>query len=123
MKKSNIEVTYDYKDFVVFHTTCKCGDTSHILGTVVEDDDENPYPQVALYFPCGRFEVHRTWINLPKRICKRIIDACKILFTGKLDVDDEFMFREESHVKDFRSALDEAINQVEDAIKSKEAKV
>ena len=123
MKKANIEVTYDYKDFVVFHTTCKCGDNSHVLGTIVEDDDENPYPETALYFPCGRFEVSRTWLNLPKRIYKRIIDSFKVLFTGELDVSDEFMFRDKSHVKDFRSNLDEAIKQVEDAIKSKKAEI
>lgn len=123
MKKQNIEVTYDYKDFVGLHTNCKCGDNAHILGVIVEDDDENTHPIVTLCFPCGRFEVNRTWLNLPKRIYKRIIDSFKVLFTGELDVEDEFMFRDKSHVKDFRSNLDEAIKQVEDAIKSKKAEV
>ncbi len=127
MKKSNVEVTYDSKDFVIFKTTCQCGSNNHTLTVCVEDlnvkSKGEAYPFITFDFECGRFEIDRSYENLLERIWRRIEDACKILFFGELRVDESFIFRDDNHLKDFRNALEEAIKQVEEYKKSKEAKV
>ena len=121
MEKRNIEVIYDSDDFVEFRTTCQCCSDDHELTVIVEVEDWNKKdknspsrPMVLLCFKCGRFEdpVHD---NFFKRLWKRIKDACKILFTGYLDLEGDFIFRDDetNHLRDFRSALGEAITQVE----------
>ena len=115
MKESNFEKTYESQDMVMFRTTCWCGSDEHILHVTVDDwnnCEKDPHPVVTFDFNCKRRDNH--FSKGLEKIWERIKDACKILFTGQLVVDESFIFRDENHLRDFRSALDEAIKQVED---------
>lgn len=115
--KSNIETTMDDNDFVMFKTTCDCNSDNHSLTVIVEKLGENDYrPLVSLYFKCSRVDKDS---NFFKNMWKRIKDSLQILFTGYLDIDEEFIFRDNDHLKDFRNTLEEAINQVESVGKTK----
>ncbi len=126
MKKSNVEVTKDFKTFVIFQSTCECGDSDHTLRVMVEDWGEKwnePKNVMAtFFFKCGRFETNIE-DSFFKRMWYRIKDACKILFTGYLVLDEEFIFRDREHLKDFTNTLEEAVNQIEEYVKSKETEV
>ena len=122
MKESNFEKTYDSNDMVMFQTTCQCGSDDHILHVTVEDwhdGKDEPLPVVTFDFKCKRRDAgYRE--GFFEKIWERIKDACKILFTGQIVVDGSFIFRYgDNHLKDFRSALDEAIRQVEECSKAK----
>ena len=111
--KSNIETERDDEDFIMFKTTCDCSSNDHSVGVIVETlgkDDKRPL--VSLYFKCGRRD-HYINTNIFQRIFRRISDSLKILFTGYLDLDEEFIFRDTKHLRDFRNTLEEAIKQVE----------
>ena len=130
MKKSNVEILCDYEDFVEFRTTCQCCSDNHELTVIVEDWNEKdksspPRPMVSFCFTCGRYE-NSIDDNFFKRLINRFKDALKIIFTGELHLDGDFIFRDDetNHLKDFRNTLDEAIKQVEECKQqSKETKV
>ena len=129
MKKSNSEILYDSDDFVEFRTTCQCCSDNHELTIIVEDwnkkDKNSPSrPMVSFYFNCGRYE-NSIDDNLFKRLINRFKDAFKIIFTGELHLDGNFIFRDDetNHLRDFRNTLNEAIQQVENCKQTEEIKV
>ena len=135
MQRSDIEITMDDNDFIMFKTTCNCSSDDHNL-TVIVEKDEPGNPMFTLYFktnwndgwnnsyPHGwdknekilrrlkryAFDIPRYYVI---KIWQRVKVASKILFTGWFDVDDEFMFRNPEHATNFRKTLEEAIEQVE----------
>lgn len=122
--KSNIEIERDEDDFIMFKTTCDCSCNNHSIGVIVEKlDKKDTRPLVSLYFECGWRE-HYINFNIFQRFWQRIKAALKILFTGELYLDEEFIFRDINHLREFRNTLEEAILQIErNSDTSKETKV
>ena len=116
--KNKIEMVMDKKDFIMFKTTCQCTDDNHTISVVVEAiNKDDPKPLVSLFYGCGWREEqiynNNTIINIFQRFWQRIKAALKILFTGELYLDEEFIFRDTQHLREFRNTLEEAILQVE----------
>ncbi len=108
MKRSNIEITRDNDDWVMFKTTCECGLPDHSLSVIVQRPCGNE-PLASLFFECIRTDSEEGFF---KKIRARIADACHILFTGFLKVDEEFLFRDRAHLEDLLAALRDAADQV-----------
>lgn len=109
MRDSTHEILVDTKNWVSFKTTCACQDTDHDLTVIVEPYDVGE-PTVSLYFTMVRTEDPD--LSFIEKFFGRIKDAWKIITTGFLKTEGEFIFRSSKHFKDFNDILNEAVNQV-----------
>jgi len=125
MQRSNVETTYDGRDFVMFKSTCSCGSNSHSVTVSAECDGEangksvsvnadskgeKPPALVSLFFECEWLDSpYAKWHNI---LWSRLKAAFRLLFTGVLPVEGEFVFRSGEHLEDFQNALKAAVDQV-----------
>ena len=112
-KSKNVEILSDYDDFVMFKTTCACNSDDHTLSVIVEKGSDLPDSpiQSSIYFKVSWRETFTG--NIFQKIADRLKAVFNILFKGYLELDEEFLFRDDNHFKNFRDVLEEAINQVE----------
>ena len=87
----------------VWRTTCNCmGDD--VLTFTVATDDEYPEVYLEVYMDCS--DNYRRW-DEPKwsrpfrSFLERIKVACRVIFTGNIQVSGAFMFRGEKHIDEF----------------------
>jgi len=111
MKPSNVEVISDTDTWKMFKTSCSCSCPNHQLTVCVEKwDKEDKHPIISLYFEVGwRDKYHDSWL---KRIKRKITTAYNVLFKGYINYDEEFIFRDENHFRDFIIAQLEAHREV-----------
>lgn len=120
MTQGNIEIERDGEHFVMFRTTCDCGGNDHAIRVIV-DPVGDVAVMASLYYECGWMDIYSDpwW----KKICRRIRDAAKILFKGRLFIDEEFIFRSDGHLDDFVKALQEASAQMKFHMEERRKKV
>ena len=115
MKKSNVEIEMDREDFVIFKTTCACSLPEHTMRVTVEKHGEaDSAPVVSIFYEClcSDFGAKGGWLD---KLRLRIKAAATVLATGCVKADEEFLFRDSEHLKDFVQTLEEAVRQVEGA--------
>ncbi|MBR6467938.1 MAG: hypothetical protein IKT16_07265 [Desulfovibrio sp.] len=113
MQRSNVEIQRDMEDFVLFNTTCECCLPQHAITVSVERwGDTDSMPMVSMYFTCACSDFG-TEGSLLDKLRRRIQAAAKILWTGSVETQGSFIFRDREHVQDFVATLQEAVRQVE----------
>lgn len=105
MTFGNIEIERDHDHYVMFRTTCDCGSNDHAVRVIVDLVGDIAV-MASLYYECGWMDLYSDpwW----KKMLRRLKDAAKILFKGRLFLDEEFIFRSDGHLDDFIQALQEA---------------
>ena len=97
MNRSDIETTYLSDNCIIFKTTCSCehGSVTVIIDKLSESEND---PLCSLLFTTSydserNIDVYDPWyIRLPKIVWSRFITCLKIIFTGRIDCDEEFIF-------------------------------
>jgi hypothetical protein len=113
MQRSNVEIQRDMEDFVMFKTTCECCLPNHAITVSIErSGDTDSMPMVTMYFTCACSDFDAEGSLLDK-LWRRIQTAAKILWTGSVETQGSFIFRDREHVQDFAAPLQEAVQQVE----------
>ncbi len=113
MQRSNVEIQRDMEDFVMFKTTCECCLPNHAITVSIErSGDTDSMPMVTMYFTCACSDFDAEGSLLDK-LWRRIQTAAKILWTGSVETQGSFIFRDREHVQDFATPLQEAVQQVE----------
>lgn len=104
MRESNLEILHNSDDLKIFKTTCQCTSEDHTIDVIVEKlSKTDTFPMATLMFKS---------LIYPKTIWERIKVACCVLFKGYYDSEEEFIFRDETHLMHFSSALYQAIKEV-----------
>jgi len=138
MKKiGNLETQGDFKDSIWFKTSCRCGMRDHICEVNIDIDKEESFEKIISM----NFYIDTNWadkwdyyssnwskwdrltyhISRPFRVFWKRFKACmRLMFTGYIEMSTEFMFRDESHARDFAEALIEGADYVKNKEKEKE---
>ena len=110
---------HEFEDAVFYRLSCECTEPEDALGIEIGWDDD--WKAVNVHFfshTCydKRFWCDDSWwrgpFNRLEKIKHRIAAAIKILFTGFLKTDEEFIFIEEKHLDGFIAALEEGRNHI-----------
>ncbi len=114
-----IMITNEYDDAVFYKAVCGCGDITHSHSILLEYDGEIPKMITMRLF--SKFDFH-VWrgeeyksgiVNYIKdkfnSFRNRVKYACKVLFVGEFDWDEDFVFESEEQIKDYIVALTEGL--------------
>lgn len=96
---------------VVYKTTCKCWHPEHDLVVELELEEDMNTISAMFYVNCT-LETRwgpGTWLS---RFWLRIKNCLRLLFCGKIKMDQEFIFRGEDHINGFCDALRDGINKL-----------
>jgi hypothetical protein len=101
---SNLEKVAEYDDMVMYKTSCSCLDDDCTLTLDIEYVKELDSTILSIYQKQNWYSKEEKF----KNIWARIKAGLKIIFTGWLETNSSFIFRDEEHVKDFaQTILDE----------------
>jgi len=109
-KLTELEKIIDTGDYVVYRTTCRCGSTDHNLCVILEYDKELDIVSVSMLADLesiswgGDYDQARIVIWV-KDILGRIKKAVKLILTGYIKMETDFIFRDRSHAAEFAKAL------------------
>lgn len=111
---------HEFDNEVLYRIACDCGADEHDATISIEYDKEINYLSLRFWKKvcwCPNWE--NKWYN---KIWKRITGTLKMLFTGYVELEEDFLIREDDNIKDFITALIEGrqkLQSYEDNIKSK----
>lgn len=99
----DIEVLkYESDHWISFKTTCQCQHGSITVDCYKWNDDDQLI-EYELYFQTTWTEDYKMpWYS---RLWMRIKAACKLIWSGYLDTDSGFVFRDSKHFDQFITAL------------------
>lgn len=95
--------TYESKNFVMYRAMCDCQDGDHDATISFEYDKE--FNEVELHF-YKKTAWCTNW-NDPwyKSAWRRIRDSLKMLITGYIELDDDFLIRDQEHIDNVITAM------------------
>ena len=86
----------------VFKTTCMCGETDHQLTIIFTNDEDQFYClEFRLLAPVPYVFSGMNANNWFEEIWERIKAAFHVLWFGRIECMEEFMFRDKEHLEDF----------------------
>ena len=92
---------------VWYKTSCACGANEHDCTIVVESDKEHPLDVHMVFYKTISWADYYGKDNFIARMVKRVQCALKVLFTGYIELEDEFLFHNEEHINNFIEAMQE----------------
>jgi hypothetical protein len=106
---------YDKGKSIWYKISCDCGSDDH--GATIEIEYDKEINMLFLHF-YKEVEYAAWWFwkddnflgkikDIYNCIIKRIKGSIKLLFTGRLEMEDEFILSREDHINDFIEALQE----------------
>ena len=116
----------DFGTFIQYRATCGCGSSDCGLTLELEYDPEINYVTLNIYqdlLYCSWFGVTPLdkfyWF---KDMWNRIKGALRLLLTGRIRLEESFLFKEEGQINDFIAAIQEGREKIKDAVeKEKES--
>ena len=98
---NQIELTADDELGVSANTTCMCGHGS----IEVLIDANLDIPSLVFTYTVGKWDTKGSLWN-------RIKMCCKILFTGEIKLEEEFIFRGNDHIKALLDTIEYGLNRI-----------
>ena len=105
---NNISQVRAYNDSTWFRATCGCMDSQHDRTIVVENDDG--IISCTIYAEFKYYDWEHGHSNIFKKAWSRIKAAARVLFTGYMKFDGEFMFHDEGAARDYANSILDAID-------------
>lgn len=107
----NIIKTVDLPDYLDFKSECQCG--AHDLHITLERDSEGGFVSLGLYDACYLVTglEGAPWYV---RLWKRLKIAYNVLFKGQCEIDYEFVFKNQEHVREVVEFLSESYKKMID---------
>ena len=96
----------EFKDGIYYRTACSCGSDDHEIDLEIEYDKDCQDITLHMY---AKVEWSSHWgdMNWFKRIWLRIKAATKIIFTGWIDLQEDFIINKTEHIDTLIEALEE----------------
>jgi hypothetical protein len=117
MESSNLICKlYSSSNYSSYRAVCGCtsGNHSHDVSISVEGDDG--FVSVVIYSTLRSCDYSAKEVGAFKKLYSRIKRACRILFTGDLEVEGEFIFQSKEQVDDYVEAIKSGIKHVESSV-------
>lgn len=105
----NIAVTSEYSDAVFMRATCECTSPDHDHSIVVEVEDFSV--SVTIYSDLEWAQYSRSDETALQHYFRRLKNALKYLFTGRVAVSSEFLMTEKS-AREYAAAIQNAADKV-----------
>lgn len=108
--------TYNNKSDISawYKTSCACGSDNHDCTIVLEKDKEHPVDVSMVFYKKISWADYYGKSNIIARMLKRIQCSLKILFTGYIELEEDFIFHNEQHIDNFIEAMKEGKNTVKE---------
>ena len=103
---AELEKVGEFKSGVYYRTTCSCMSEDELLTIEITNDeyvDELMYTSIIFHYNCSWDSIRKR--NFILRIWERIKCSLKMLFTGRVEAEGEFIFRSENHIKELLDTL------------------
>ncbi len=110
--KDDIEIMKNENEYIVFSTSCLCGTPDHVLQIWIEYDKKFDDISMNLYANTCWSDYNRTK-SFIGRIWRRITCVLRMLFTGRIEVEHNFMFRNKEQLEAFNKGIMEAIKKID----------
>lgn len=90
---------------------CGCSDKNHSQTLILEKDAELQYISLIIYSEIYSRHIHHKsgWKTLYYDIKFRVINSIKLLFTGRIEAENEFIFNDKESIENYISALTQAL--------------
>jgi len=106
MISNNVMKTNEYDDLIFYRVACACGNNECDCDITIEYDKSIKTISMSfcknLYW--NDYYGHKIFIT---RWLSRLKASFKLLFTGHIKVNEEFLIQSEDHINDFITALQE----------------
>lgn len=100
--------THEGDSWVFYRVACDCGEPNCDLTVELEIDKELPNMLFMNFHKNLEWSSYHGDANLFVRIWRRIKCACKVLFTGYIEVQESHIFQGYAHIKNFIEVMHEA---------------
>ena len=101
-----------YENAVFYRVACDC--TCNDCDLTIELEDDKDFNQIMLNMfknlVWSSYWGDRNWFQ---RLHRRISGALKILFIGRIKVEETFIFQGREHIASFLKAMEEGMNKME----------
>ena len=111
--KLGISLERDYPTSTFLKATCDCMGNHHDHNLIVEYDKELGFVSIQIHTDVSYCDWYAEDKNLFIRMWSRIRNAAKLLFTGYLEMDSEFIFSESERGRNYAKAILEAMDELE----------
>ena len=102
--------TSEYKTDLFYRASCMCGSEECDLTLELEYDEE--LNEIILYIYKNVYWSDGWSNSLFVRFWKRLKASLKIMFTGNLKMDSDFIFDSKEQIKEFTSQLESGITKI-----------
>lgn len=109
----------EYKNSIFLGASCDCIDSRHSQMMIMEYDDEIGKATLTIYMPIYASVWERyadSWyekvLNFFRNWRKRLSMCYDIIFKGYLEHEGDFIFKGEDQIKDYISALEQALEKI-----------
>lgn len=117
---------YEDNDTIIYRSSCDCGDKNDDLVLTINVDNNYDTLNICMTgnltysddFICYACNFLVRGIGHFRNFIKRIKGAIKLIFTGKLEQEYEFIFSDEKHVNEFLNAIREGMDNLKSKMKS-----
>jgi hypothetical protein len=109
--------THEFKDSIFYRVACDCTDKNHDATIEFEYDKECNMISMHFYKEIiweSRWGEERWYMKLWKRLSCSI----RMLFTGHIELEDEFLFLDIEHMSEFITALIEGRQKIQSKMES-----
>ena len=97
--------TEEFKDAVYYRVACSCGSDEHDVTLELEKD--SVFEDLTLTFYKKIYYTSHWKPNFFSRLWIRIKGVIKLLFTGYIELESDFILQGEEHIDSFIKALEE----------------
>ena len=107
-----VMTTHEFDDAVFYRASCACTDKRCDLHLSLERDKE--FNTISLELNDDMYYYSFQWIENPSWFLDkwyRIKGAIRILFTGRIKINNSFIFQGEDHIQDFLNALNSGMEK------------
>lgn len=105
MISNNIMKLYESNTTIMYRSACVCSDPNDDQHLILEYDNDLDTVSLIIY---------KTLTISSWKVIDRLIKAFTILFTGKLEYECDFLFRDENAIYDYIKALNTGIEKLKD---------
>jgi hypothetical protein len=110
----NICKIWEHKDMIHYKSICACTADEHTQTICLEYDKS--FNGIILYL-YQTFRIKEYWKGpWYKNWIRRVKYSLQIIFKGTIELESDFLFRNEEHIQDYINALSEGIEKIKSNI-------
>lgn len=129
----NICKTANYPDFISYRTICACQSSDHDQTLTIEYDSELNMITQTIYYTAATKELgshtdyfRSLWMSTDNwfvakyalagwwltDLCNRLKYAFKIIFDGRIELENSYLFENKEHITSYLNAIHSAVDKI-----------